>query len=159
MTVPSRLMPKARWVLGNNTCVSIDEVLGIGCCFPGKYCCLICFLTENGCKFVKKHCGLWPFSCHYKIWDCRCNVTARRTIANVVHRCRAGHLVSATVIPPVTFVVVSAIVLPLVAVVVVSAVVVPPAAVIVVSAICVLPITIIVPTVKVMRQCAHQQNE
>ena len=68
-------------------------------------------------------------------------------------------VVSAIVIPPVTFVVVPAIVLPLVAVIVMSAVVVPPAAVIVVSAICVLPIAVIVPTMKVMHQCAHQQNE
>ena len=68
-------------------------------------------------------------------------------------------VVSAIVIPPITFVVVSAIVVPPVAVVVVSAVVVPPAAVVVVSAIGVLPVAVIVPTVKVMHQCAHQQNE
>ena len=34
-----------------------------------------------------------------------------------------------------------------------------PAAVVVVSAIGVLPVAVIVPTVKVMHQCAHQQNE
>jgi len=68
-------------------------------------------------------------------------------------------VVSAIVIPSVTFVVVLAIVVPPVAVVVVSAVVVPPVAFIVVSAIGVLPVAVIVPTVKVMHQCAHQQNE
>ncbi len=41
-------------VLGNNTCVSIVEVLGIGHRFPGKRCSLICALTENGRTLFEK---------------------------------------------------------------------------------------------------------
>jgi len=34
-------------VLGNNTCMSIVEVRGIGHCFPSNRCCLACVLMRN----------------------------------------------------------------------------------------------------------------
>ena len=69
--------------------MSIVEVLGIGHHFPGKCCCLICTLTENGCTLIEKRYRA-SCSCHYRIRDCRCNVTARRAIANLVQCRRAG---------------------------------------------------------------------
>jgi hypothetical protein len=149
-------------VLGNNTCVSIVEVLGISRCFPGKRCCLIYFLTENGRSFVKKRYGLFHATIEFGIADATLPPEEPSlTSCIVVVPAVTVVVVSAIVIPPVTFVVVSAIVVPPFAVVVVSAVVVPPAvvAIVVVSAIGVLSIAVIVPTVKVMHQCAHQQNE
>ena len=45
-------------VLGNNTCMRIVEVRGIGHRFPSNRCCLTCALTEKGRTLFKKCYGL-----------------------------------------------------------------------------------------------------
>jgi hypothetical protein len=125
-------------VLGNNTCVSIVEVLGIGRRFPGKCCCLlICFLTENGSRSSRN--AIEP----------RARATIEFGIADATLPPEEPSLTSCSVaVPAVTVVVVSAIVIPPVTIVIMLAIVEPPVAVVVVSAVVVLLVAVVMPTVK-----------